>query len=157
MLTTLSIEPLAENEDLVKPLALLNQQVFGHLRPDKPLAFYIDRYKSRLNTQKMPLTLVAKSIEGELLGAASLVEHDMTINTEYSPWLSGVMVKEEHRKKKIGRQLVQTIELYASQLGFEHLYLFTFDREHFYQYLGYERLKTDFYLGMDVVLMAKQL
>lgn len=153
----ITIEPLDGNETLIHPLGVLHQKVFGHLRPDKPLSYFIDRYQSRLNTEKIPLTLVAKSTEGELLGAASLVEHDMTINTEYSPWLSGVMVKEAYRKQKVGRQLVQTIELYASQLGFEHLYLFTFDRAHFYQYLGYESLKTDFYLGMDVVLMAKQL
>lgn len=153
----ITLELLSKNEDLVQSLALLNQQVFGHLRPDKPLAYYINRYQSRLNTQKIPLTIIAKSAEGVLLGAASLVEHDMTINTEYSPWLSGVMVKEAYRKHKIGRQLVQTVEVYATQLGFEHLFLFTFDREPFYKYMGYERLKTDFYLGFDVVLMSKPL
>lgn len=153
----ISLELLAENEDLIQPLALLNQQVFGHIRPDQTLAYYINRYQSRLNTQKIPLTIVAKSPEGQLMGAASLVEHDMTTNTDYSPWLSGVMVNEVYRKKKIGRQLVQTIEDYTSQLGYKWLYLFTFDREHFYRYMGYERLKTDFYLNMTVVLMGKQL
>jgi N-acetylglutamate synthase-like GNAT family acetyltransferase len=157
MLKNISIEFLAENEALLHPLAEIHQKVFGHFRPDKTLTYFVDRYRAYLNTQKIPMTLIAKSGEGELLGAASLVEYDMTINREYSPWLSGVLVKEEYRKQGVGRQLVQAIELEATKLSFEDIYLFTFDRAHFYQYLGYETLKSEIYLGIDVTVMEKHL
>jgi GNAT superfamily N-acetyltransferase len=153
MLKDISLEFLAENEALLHPLAEIHQKVFGHFRPDKTLTYFVDRYRAYLNTRKIPLTLVAKSAEGELLGAASLVEYDMTINREYSPWLSGVLVKEEHRKLGIGRQLVQAIELQAAELGFEDIYLFTFDRAHFYKYLVYDTLKSVVYLVNNVTVM----
>lgn len=149
------LESLTQNKDLIQPLALLHQQVFGHLRPDKTLVYFEERYRSRLENRDIPFTIVAKSDEGKLLGAASLVENDMTTNKQYTPWLGGVMVKEEYRKHKVGRQLVQSIENYAAKLGFENIYLFTFDREPFYKYMGYGRLKTDFYLGKEVTLMVK--
>ena len=66
-----------------------------------------------LNKNKIPLTIIAKSENVDLLGFASIVEYDMETNKDLTPWISGVFVLPEFRCKGIGGQIVKRLEQIA--------------------------------------------
>jgi N-acetylglutamate synthase-like GNAT family acetyltransferase len=110
-----------------------------------------------MNVDKLPLSMVAKTETGKFLGIASLVENDMDVNHEFFPWISGVLVVSENRKEGIGSALVRKMESWAFGLGFEKLYLFTFDKEPFYLSLGWSVVKKDYYLNSEVTVMQREI
>jgi GNAT superfamily N-acetyltransferase len=103
----------------------------------------------------VPSTFVA--MEYEILGSADIVQHDMTIHQELTPWLASVYVDEPHRRQGIGSQLVRHVMQQASYAGYSKLYLFTPDQVEFYQHLGWQELIKEFYCGHEVTIMSADL
>jgi GNAT superfamily N-acetyltransferase len=153
----MKIEYLKDNPDYVYQIAELIFKEWGNLRVNTKVDRYLDAIGSRLNTEKTPLTIIAKSDNGDLIGFASLVDSDMDINKDLTPWISGVYVIVEQRGKGVGREIVERLEQIAIDLGFNELYLFTYDKERFYSNLSWITIKTDFYLNHQVTIMTKKL
>src|SRR3954453_19158656 len=74
--------------------------------------------------QTRGVALVAKA-DGEPVGTCLLVESEIEPNHDLSPWLAGLFVVPEHRRKGAGAVLVRAIEDQARQRGFSRLYLYT--------------------------------
>src|SRR5215471_4947451 len=68
------------------------------------------------------VALVAK-VNGEPVGTCLLVESEIEPNHDVSPWLAGLFVIPEHRRKGAGAVLVRAIEDQARQRQFSRLYL----------------------------------
>jgi GNAT superfamily N-acetyltransferase len=151
------IEYLKDNPDFVYQIAELIFKEWGNLRTDATVGRYLDAIGNRLNTEKTPLTILAKSDNGELMGFASLVDSDMDINKDLTPWISGVYVIAEQRGKGVGKAIVARLEQIAIELGFNELYLFTYDKERFYSNLSWVKIKTDLYRNHQVTIMTKKL
>jgi GNAT superfamily N-acetyltransferase len=151
------IEFLKDNPGFVDKIADLMFNEWGHIRQGTTIERYNNYLREKLNSDIIPLTLIAKSENDELLGFASIVTSDMETNNELSPWISGVFVVPEYRGKGFGGLLVDKLEQIASDLGFEKLYLYTFDREKFYSNLSWVKIKDEFYLNSKVVVMTKDL
>ncbi len=81
----------------------------------------------------------------------------MTTKAELSPWLAGVYVKEEFRKQGIGKKLVAGIEKLAKKLSFKSLYLYTPDKETFYNALEWKTIERIEYKNTKVVIMKKNI
>jgi N-acetylglutamate synthase-like GNAT family acetyltransferase len=81
----------------------------------------------------------------------------MDTKPELSPWLASVYVLPEHRQKFIGSNLVLHIMNQAKKAGIETLYLFTPDKEHFYQNLGWQTVSEEIYRGHLVKVMQVNL
>jgi GNAT superfamily N-acetyltransferase len=79
------------------------------------------------------------------VGCASLVEHDMLTRPELSPWLAGVFVPREHRRRGIGAALVERVVQEARSLGVQRLYLYTPGFGALYLRLGWSVLERTFY------------
>jgi GNAT superfamily N-acetyltransferase len=56
---------------------------------------------------------------------------------EYGPWLAGLFVVPQHRRRGIGALLVAGAERQASVLGVRQLHLYTPASEGFYARLGW--------------------
>ena len=67
--------------------------------------------------QNRGVALVAKA-DGEPVGTCLLVESEIEPNHDVSPWLAGLFVVPEHRRKGAGAVLVRAIEHQARQRGF---------------------------------------
>jgi GNAT superfamily N-acetyltransferase len=80
-----------------------------------------------------------------LLGSASLVEHDMATRPELSPWLSGVFVAPEHRRRGVGAALVERVVLEARVLRTPRLYLYTLGSGALYLRLRWSVMEHTFY------------
>ena len=74
--------------------------------------------------QSHGVALIAKA-DGEPFGTCLLVESEIEHNHDVSPWLAGLFVDPEHRRKGAGSALVRAIEDQARQRGFSRLYLYT--------------------------------
>lgn len=102
---------------------------------------------------RIPLTVVAVS-EGELLGSASLIEHDMDNRLDLCPWLAGVFVTPERRRQGIGAALVSRIVDEAISLHIPKLYLYTVNSTSFYTDLGWPLMEHAVYRGKEVSIMS---
>jgi predicted N-acetyltransferase YhbS len=106
--------------------------------------------------QNRGVALVAKA-DGEPVGTCLLVESEIEPNHDVSPWLAGLFVAPEHRRKGAGATLVRAIEGEARQREFSRLYLYTSDAVGFYKSLGWEVLDRTNWKGLDTALMVRNL
>ena len=110
--------------------------------------------RAHCNKDRIPVALVA--LEGDaLVGVVCLKTNDMPTRPELTPWLAGLFVTPSHRGKGIGKKLVFALEKMAANLGIEKLYLYTADREVFYQRLNWQTKEKDTYLDNKVTIMEK--
>jgi GNAT superfamily N-acetyltransferase len=153
----MKIEFFKDNLGYIDQISDLMFKEWGYLRKGTTIERYYDYLTDKDNTDKIPLTVVAKSEKNELLGFASLVICDMETNKDFSPWISGVFVLPEYRGQGYGGLLVERLEQLASNFGFEKLYLYTFDKERFYLKLSWIKIKEEYYLNSNVAVMIKNL
>jgi GNAT superfamily N-acetyltransferase len=106
--------------------------------------------------QSRGVALVAK-VDGEPVGTCLLVESEIEPNHDVSPWLAGLFVVPEHRRKGAGAALVRAIEDQARQREFSRVYLYTTDAVGFYESLGWEVLDRTNWKGFDTALMVRDL
>jgi GNAT superfamily N-acetyltransferase len=106
--------------------------------------------------QSHGVALVAKA-DGEPIGTCLLVESEIEPNHDVSPWLAGLFVVPEYRRKGAGAVLVRAIEDQARQRGFSRLYLYTSDAAGFYARLGWSILDRTDWRGLDTALMVRDL
>src|SRR5712691_7502498 len=69
----------------------------------------------------------------------------MATRPELSPWLSGVFVAPEHRRRGIGAALVERVVQEARALGIPLLYLYTPGSGSLYLRLGWSVMEHTFY------------
>ena len=108
-----------------------------------------------MHTDSLPLALVA-SDNGELFGMGALREQDLPGYEEFTPWLCGMLVRPQHRRRGIGSALCHALEEKAWLMGFPVLYLFTLDQQRLYARLGWQHLQSSSWLGHPVDIMIKR-
>jgi len=113
----------------------------------------MERLRGFSNGEQIPLTVVA--FDGsDVLGSASLIAHDMETRMELTPWLAGVYVGEQYRRRGIGAELVRRIMAEAARLKVPLLYLYTVHSEKFYGALGWKLQERTSYRDQKVVIMT---
>ena len=81
-----------------------------------------------MNRDQLPVAWVAHA-NGQLLGTAALRVHDLEGREDLTPWLGGVFVGSQFRRRGIGAALCDTVEEAARSRGIQTLYLFTLDKQ----------------------------
>jgi len=112
---------------------------YESMDPEENLARRIEKLRSHMNKDELPIAWVAHS-EGEPLGMAALRVHDLEGREDLTPWLAGVFVLPEHRRRGVASSLCRIVEEKAWMLGVETLYLFTTDQQSLYSRLGWRFL-----------------
>lgn len=150
------IELLANHPDTIPTLAEWFYEEWSHIYPSRTLQDFANSIAERVNTDRIPLALVA--FEGqELIGTICLKVHDMDTRKDLSPWLAGLFVKEERRNQGVGTRLVRAVEAKAITLGIQRLYLWTPALERFYATLGWSVTQRTVYQSCKVAIMEKSL
>jgi len=150
----MNISYLADHTEVIPMLAQWFYKEWAYLHPGKTLADVERLIGERINTNKIPLALVAFENQ-ELIGTVSLKVNDMDTHLDLSPWLAGLYVSAPLRRKGIGATLVSAIEKKACELGIERLYLHTPESETFYSKLGWQVKERVKYHGYPVCVMQK--
>jgi N-acetylglutamate synthase-like GNAT family acetyltransferase len=149
----MTIEHLADHPDFLPTLAKWQHEEWGYLRTGDTVEARMARLQGSCERDRIPLTVVAHE-NGELFGSASLIPHDMDTRMELSPWLAGVFVAPEHRRKGVGAQLVRRIMAEAGALKVPVLYLYTVHSENFYANLGWSLQEHTGYRDQKVAIMT---
>jgi GNAT superfamily N-acetyltransferase len=149
----MSIDYLADHPQFLRTLAEWQHGEWGYLRPDDSVEARMARLRKFSERARIPLTVVAHENE-ELLGSASLIPHDMDTRMELTPWLAGVFVAPEHRRRGIGAALVRRIVAEAGRLRVPVLYLYTVHSEKLYASLGWSLQEHSTYREQNVAIMT---
>lgn len=155
-LTKIEIESLRARRGWMPDLARWHHAQWASYNPGETLDDRVARLERHAADDEVPLTWVA-SRAGVLLGSASLVVSDMETKPELTPWLASVFVAPEHRREGVGSLLVNQVKCEAADRGFPRLFLFTPDREAFYERLGWVVVERLDYRDSQVTLMALDL
>jgi len=121
----------------------------------RPFRAYVRKVRESLREDPLPFTVVAFA-GSRPVGCASCWEQDMHIRGDLSPWLAAVYVDPTFRNRGIGSRLCREVEARAGLLAYEKLYLFTPDRENFYERMGWKTVERVVYRGQDVAIMEKE-
>ena len=149
----MQIELLADRPEFITRLAEWHFREWAYLRPGDSVANRIRLLRERSGRCELPITFVA-SLEGELVGSAMLIHHEMDTHPHFTPWLAGVFVAPEHRQRRVGRALVQHVVRDAAALGFGTVYLFTPSAAQFFSRLGWSVVEHTRYRDADVTIMS---
>lgn len=139
-----TVEYLADRREFIPTVARWLHAEWGHLRPGETVEDRAASVERDCGHCEVPTTFVALAGD-QLLGSASLVEHDMATRPELSPWLSGVFVAPEHRRRGVGAALVERVVQEARVLRTPRLYLYTPGSGALYLKLGWSVMERTFY------------
>jgi len=160
----IAIHYLANCPELIDELARLSWKEWQEIyeRRQQTLEHSVKNYRERLNTDRLPLTLVAVRAEvsathRELVGMVSLKFHDMDTRPDLDPWLGGLLVLPEWRNRGVGTMLMHRATEEARRLNVPQLYLWTHTAERLYHKLGWQISERTNYFGKEAVVMQLDL
>jgi len=154
----IAIDYLASCPELAGELARLSWKEWQDVyqRREQTLEDSLKNYRERMNTERLPLTLVA--LHGsELVGMVSLKFHDMDTRPDLDPWLGGLFVLPEWRNRGVGTMLMHRATEEARRLNVPRLYLWTHSAEGLYYKLGWQVVERSDYFGKEAVVMQNDL
>lgn len=122
-------------------------------RPDASLSEVETQFRTHLNKDALPLTYIA--LDGERVVGMCSLRSDDGLNNAYFPWLGSLCVDEAYRKRGIGKLLVQMTKEKAHKMGFQKLYLFTFEQEvaTWYESDGWQKTEDSRYKDNPIIIM----
>lgn len=131
---------------------------FEQWRPlytEESLASVERRIRTWLTRNQIPTALVAVS-DKRIVGTVALKIRELP-DLDFGPWLAGLFVVPEQRRRGIGALLVAAAEQQASALGVRQLHLYTTDSEGFYERLGWKVVDRHALPTRTVSVMRKDL
>ena len=150
------ISYLIHHPEYIPQLAQWLFEQWGPVLGEKNLEVRIKKLKAHMNRDELPIAWVAYA-NGQLLGTAALRVHDLEEREDLTPWLGGVFVGSEFRRRGIGAALSATVEEAARSRGIQTLYLFTLDKRAWYSRLGWTVLGPCVWHQRPGDIMCKQL
>jgi GNAT superfamily N-acetyltransferase len=149
----ITIDYLPDDEKVISTIATWHYDQWNYLHKHDSVKNRIAHFNEHVGSRDIPLTVVATSDDGDVLGSSSLIMDDLDIRPDLNPWLASVFVPPEQRRKGLASVLVNRIVEEAARLNIETLYLYTPDMEELYSSLGWEVLERDHHIE-DIVIMT---
>lgn len=160
----IAIDYLVNCPELIDELSRLSWEEWKEVYQQRKqtLEHSVKNYQERMNTDRLPLTLVAirtgLARNGcELVGMVSLKFHDMDTRPDLDPWLGGLFVLPERRNRGMGTMLMHHATKEARRLNVPQLYLWTHTAERLYDRLGWQVVERTNYFGKKAVVMRLDL
>src|SRR5947199_1324988 len=122
------ISYLIDHPEYVQQLAQWLFEQWGSVLGEETIEVRIKKLKAHLNRDELPIAWVAHA-NGQLLGTAALRVHDLDGREDLTPWLGGVFVGSQFRRRGIGAALCATVEEAAGTRGIQSVYVFTLDKQ----------------------------
>ncbi|MGB8353732.1 MAG: GNAT family N-acetyltransferase [Chthoniobacteraceae bacterium] len=145
---------LKDDPAAIPTLAAWFAKEWGYLSPDYTFEGFCKSLPERAQTDRLPICLVGY-VNGEAVATATIKFREI----EYAPsadfWIGSVFVREDMRQKQLGTQIVAAAEDFAQSRGYCPLYLYTGNKEAFYERLGWQTVGERFVSGSVVKVMSK--
>lgn len=155
--TLINIAYLGYHQEVLPVVASWIYREWSFLYVGKTRHYVEEFLRQRLDTRRMPLTMVA-FVEGKPVGTVSLKESDMESRPYLTPWVTSLYVVPRWRGKGIGAGLMHAVERKAVRMGKHQLFLFTADAglaARFYHPLGWKIKEHTSYYSYPVIIMEK--
>ncbi|PYL51347.1 MAG: GNAT family N-acetyltransferase [Verrucomicrobia bacterium] len=152
----LRIGYLIDHPEYMPQLAQWLFQEWDVILGEKTPEARIKKLKAHMNRDHLPIAWVAHA-KGQLLGTAALRVHDLEGREDLTPWLGGVFVGSQFRRRGIGAALCSTVVEAARSRGVETLYLFTLDKQEWYSRQGWTVLSPCIWHERPGDIMLKRL
>src|SRR5438477_13093575 len=150
------ISYLIDHPEYILPLAQWLFEEWDSILGEGNPEARIKKLKAHMNRDELPIAWVAHA-NGELLGTAALRVHDLAVREDLTPWLGGVFVGSDFRRRGIGAALCARVEDTARSRGIQTLYLFTLDKQAWYSRLGWALLAPCVWHQRSGDIMCKRL
>ena len=149
----IKIDLLKNYPHAIPKLANIWHEVLGKIwMPEIGIKEIESLYYKELN-HDMPLTYIA--LYDEIPVGSCTLQLNEDVRPDLGPWISDLVVDPKYQKQGIGKMLVNVTVEKAKELGFESLYLFTFDPTipKYYERLGWRRIGMDEFKSHPVTVM----
>jgi GNAT superfamily N-acetyltransferase len=150
------ISYLVEHPEYIPQLAQWLFEQWDAILGEKTPETRIKKLHAHMNRNQLPIAWVAHA-NGQLLGTAALRVHDLEGREDLTPWLGGVFVGSQFRRRGIGAALCTTVEEAARSLRVKTLYLFTLDKQEWYSGQGWRVLAPCVWHERPGAIMLKRL
>lgn len=147
---------LADHREAAPLLAEWFYQEWSFMYPGWTVSDFGRMINRRTNRDRLPLIFVACRGD-EPVGMVSMKRHDKGAPARLGPWITSLYVREDLRRKGIGRMLMSAAEEKARRLGIRELFLITYRLEPFYRRLGWTELDQANHDGYVISIMSKRL
>jgi N-acetylglutamate synthase-like GNAT family acetyltransferase len=150
----ITIDYLTNRPTFIPELALWSWREWQDVYEQRgqTLQHSLKNYQDRMNSDRLPLTLVALH-DSSLVGMVSVKFHDMDTRPDLDPWLGGLFVLPQWRNRGIGTMLMQRATQEARRLNVSELYLWTASAESLYRKLGWQVIERTQYFDKPAVVM----
>lgn len=157
MKTHITFDYLKNHPELVITCAQWSFNQWGHHAPDRPLQSFIDSRKEYLNTDTLPLTILA--FDGHKPVAMVSLAKSKDICPELVPWLSTIYVIPEYRGRGVGSMLEKRICEKALEMVYTKMYCYTSDKTviPWYQKLNWTIKSVEWLRNHYVTVLEKDL
>jgi GNAT superfamily N-acetyltransferase len=137
-----SVALLADRIHLVSAVAEIRWKEWGH--PPEPQAFswWVDAARREAGHEELPVTFVAADKAGEVAGAVGLGQFDIQERRDRSPWLLGMIVRQDCRGMGVGRLLLTHLEAWAARRDYGRIWVATGRAVDFYRACGWQVTET---------------
>lgn len=135
----MEIVNLYDNQHCIPTVAgWIYTEFIENLRPGISLEDVTAALRGR-QQRTMPLTYIAR-LNGQCIGAVSLVANDLKARQDLTPWLASLYVRPDVRGQGVARRLIDHVIEVAAALGFQTLYLRTETAGAYYTRLGWRKI-----------------
>jgi predicted N-acetyltransferase YhbS len=141
-----TIEYINDHPESISTIAKWHIDRWHDILPDFTLETYTAFLASHYRRGGVPTLFVAVD-NGKVIGTAALDDDDMDTHPRLSPWLASLYVDVKYRKYGVGEALVRRVIEEARSIQVKELYLFTPDREHYFERFGWKTLFKENYYG----------
>jgi GNAT superfamily N-acetyltransferase len=152
----LRIENAADHREALAQVGRWHWDEWGSADPNGSLQSWTKALEGKATREGIPLTLLAY-VDGRLVGAVSLIDHDMPDRGDLAgltPWVAGTYVVPEMRGEGVGSALMRRVAEEAKRLSIDRVYLYTAHASEFYDGLGWTRELETWYEGELVTVMS---
>ena len=108
---------LADHPEFYPLVAQWNWDEWHTLLVERSAAEFEAWLRANVRRDAIPTTLLAFE-DAAVVGTVSVMDYDLELSNDLSPWLASLYVPPSHRGKGLGRALVQAAIDEAARLGF---------------------------------------
>jgi GNAT superfamily N-acetyltransferase len=128
---------LADFPSSMRAVADIRWQEWGHSPESEDPAWWLETTTREAGRADLPVTFVAHDATGEVLGAVGLDTYDLDERRETSPWVTGMIVRRDHRGEGVGRALMECLERWADEHQIAEAWVGTDLARGFYERCGW--------------------
>ena len=81
--------------------------------------------KAADDRDRLPICLIALNASSGVVGTIALRAESIVSHRHLTPWLAGLLVAPEHRRRGVGTALIAALEDETRRLGYQRLYVGT--------------------------------